>query len=245
MGVRRIFVLVLMLAISPIVKAQLFFYSGDSVSFPKEVINVLNRIDTESARKVAYDFRSVWDYEITDEQRSLVLRISEKMVERRLPVRPYHEYFFAYLTYSVKQAGINEYQLTKVLTITKHAAYNYTNPELKKFLLSLNLFFAREYLYWGPSNYTKSNGGVFTFESLEEEAPIETAFEEPLETPDTSEFITDEEINQLNANDPWANNDQGNDDWANDPWGNNDQSNDPWGNDDQSNDDWANSNQDP
>ncbi|MCR9249230.1 MAG: hypothetical protein NXI20_02360 [bacterium] len=271
MSTKRIFVLLAFLAIAPLAKAQLFFYSGDSISFPKEVINVLNRIDTESARKVAYDFRSVWDYEITNEQRSLVLRISEKMVERRLQVRPYHEYFFGYLTYAVKQKGINEYQLTKVLTITKEAAYNYNNEELRKFLLSLNLYFAREYLYWGRDNYTKAVGGVYTFESIGEITSSDASFtaEEFVaeETQiDTSEFVTDQEVQSFGsddqssddwANDPWGNdqssddwandpwgNDQSSDDWANDPWGNNDQTDDVWGNNDQTDDVWGNSSND-
>ena len=120
--------------------AQLFFYSGDSVTFPTEVTNALNRIETESAKKVAYDFRSVWDYELTNQQKSLMLRIAEKMVERRLPVRPYHEYFYSYVTYAVEQDNIASNQLTKALEITKEAVHDYNSPELARFLLSMNLY---------------------------------------------------------------------------------------------------------
>ncbi len=253
MNVGRIFVFVSLIAISPMAKAQLFFYSGDSVSFPKEIINVLNRIDTESARKVAYDFRSVWDYDITDEQRSLVLRITEKMVERRLQVRPFYEYFFGYLTYSVKQAGINKYQLTKVLEITKTAVYTYNKEELHKFLLSLNLYFAREYLYWGKFNYTKAVGGSFTFENIGEfptESLVSEEITETIATFDSTTNVSENSADQV-TNDPWGTSQD--DSWANDdPWGNTNQddswADDPWGNTNQddswADDPWGTNNQD-
>ncbi len=212
-------------------KAQLFFYSGDSVSFPNEVSNALNRIDTESAKKVAYDFRSVWDYELTNQQKSLMLRIAEKMVERRLQIQPYHEYFYSYVTYAVEQDNIESNQLTKALEITREAVNNYDGKELARFLLSMNLYFAREYLYWGKLNYTKALGGTYSFENQQEFVEVEE--------PPVQEEVEEIEVIEQPAQDPWATDNSNDDSWANDPWGTTGDTSDPWA--DANNDDsWAN-----
>ena len=104
------------------VNAQYFLFSEDPETFPTEVINSLNRIDTESARKVASDFRSVWERDLNQEQKDQVMRIAKTMKDRNLRLRPFFEYYFSYITYSIKQASISKKNLDEILKINEDAA---------------------------------------------------------------------------------------------------------------------------
>lgn len=167
MSFKKGFLLVVFALMVTTVNAQYFLFSEDPETFPTEVINSLNRIDTESARKVASDFRSVWERDLNQEQKDQVMRIAKTMKDRNLRLRPFFEYYFSYITYSIKQASISKKNLDEILKINEDAAKTSNLKEYHKFLLTLNLFFAREYIYFTRFNYVKAIGGSYEFETVD------------------------------------------------------------------------------
>lgn len=191
------FLLVVFVLMVNTVSAQYFLFSEDPETFPTEVINSLNRIDTESARKVASDFRSVWERDLTKDQKDQIIRIAKTMKDRSLQVRPFFEYFFSYITYSIKQASISNKNLNEILTINEDAAKSGNLKEYHKFLLTLNLFFAREYIYYTRFNYVKAIGGSYQFET------VDIAGGSVFQL-DTSSYATDDTNDDSWANDTTA-----------------------------------------
>jgi len=225
---KKFYLLVLLMILSISVNAQYFLFSEDKETFPIEVVNSLNRIDNESAKKVASDFRSVWERDLTEEQRDQVIRISKIMKDRKFQLRPYFEYYFSYITYSVKQSNISNSQLSTVLDITEEAAKTNKRKEYSKFLLTLNLYFAREYLYFSKFQYTQAIGGNYEFEVLGEIAQV---LEE--------EVIEEEIVEEEPIPDDWVDNDEEDDSWIDeedDSWVDQDNS---WVDDDNWDDDSA------
>ncbi len=217
---KKFFLFILFCTIAVSVQAQYFEFSENRETFPTQVINSLNRIDTESAKKVASDFRNVWERTLTEDQKDQVIHIAKIMKDRKLPLRPYFEYYFSYITYSVKQSNISGSQLSTILDITEEAAVNNNSKEYRKFLLTLNLYFAREFLYYSKFHYTKAIGGTFEFEVLDAIAPVtepeevveEEFVEEPIpddwtEEDDDGSWVDEEDNSWVDDDNSWADDD--------------------------------------
>ena len=87
-------------------RAQYFEIDYDPDKFVIDVSNGLQKIDTESAKKLAYDLKQLWSgSKITNPQRDTIILITKKIRERRLR-RPYLEYFFTYVVYAVNNTGL-------------------------------------------------------------------------------------------------------------------------------------------
>ena len=230
MMVKKVMLLLVLVTASQMSQAQYFLFSEDPETFPTEVINSLNRIDTESARKVASDFRSVWEYDLSETQRTKIIGIAKSMKEREMRLRPYFEYYFSYITYSIKQANISNQNLDAILDINIEAAKTSTPKEYRKFLLTLNLYFAREYIYYTRFKYVKAIGGDYQFDiaGLLAAATDTDTFDEDTATVD--DYLPDDYVQDDSNVDDWFSdtNDQDNswvdDDssWIDDdPWGDN------------------------
>ena len=201
MLVKKVFLLLIFVSACQLANAQYFLFSEDPETFPTEVINSLNRIDTESARKVASDFRSVWDYSLSEEQRLQIIRVAKTMKDREMRLRPYFEYFFSYITYSIKQASISNQNLNAILAINEDAAKTATLKEYNKFLLTLNLYFAREYIYYSRFKYVKAIGGTYEFQIADLLEQVSEIVEE--DTTAVDDYLPDDFIVE-ETDDSWA-----------------------------------------
>lgn len=234
----RILILFVFLIGPKLVNAQYFPFSKEPDLFVNDVVAGISAIGTESAKKVAYDFRGVWSGNIDDEQKITIIDIATKMQQRRLGTRPYFEHFFGLITYAVTQKSLESSQLTNVLALTKHAVDYYNYRELAEYLRTMSFFFARNTLYSSHFNSLVLTGGSFSFELITPPEPevIEVPEEEEEEV-EEEEYITEDEIpyDDGSADDGWGDDgwDSGsnNDSWNDDGWGNSGGSDDGWGDD--------------
>ncbi|MFY0626345.1 MAG: hypothetical protein JXR07_08630 [Reichenbachiella sp.] len=242
------------------VSAQYFRFSTEPDSFAVDVIRNLKSYRTEATDKVAYDFRSVWDSNLNDDQKEEIIGICESMNDRRLPTKPYFRYFFSLITYALTQENANEEDFSSILAVIGYALESYEKRELSNLFQTLTFFFARGHMYYSHYNKLSTKGGSYRIELLEELEPINTglidAEQELGEVDDLmsedDEFISEDEalpIVEDSGDDSWSGGDDdgwgtdsGDDGWgtdsSDDGWGS-DSSDDGWGSD-SSDDGWGN-----
>lgn len=235
----RTILIALILTSSASVKAQYFEIDYDPDQFVLDISNGLQKIDTESAKKLSYDFKALWSgSKISNAQRDTIILITKKLRERRLRTRPYFVYFFTYAVYAINNTGLASNDYSRLLKASLAATETYGNRQLVDFFLTLNHIFARGKLY--SSNYynVSITGGKISFDYsapvIEELPPIEEEIayeEEPIEELPEDDWGQEDD-------DTWASEDT-DDTWAtNDDWATED-SNDSWDAfDDNSNDTW-------
>ncbi|MEQ6121314.1 hypothetical protein [Reichenbachiella sp. MALMAid0571] len=212
--------------------AQYFNFSEEPDVFVNDVVAGISRIDTESAQKVAYDFRNIWTSKISNEQKKIIISTAKKMQAERLQTRPYFQYYFSLITYAVTQANLDSERLTNVLKITETAVETYGHRKLDEYLRRMSMFFARSALYTSRFNSLKFSGGSYSFEILGAPKSFLDQIEEqdtnvPLDEQITEEEISIQEEDSNTQEDSWGDDDG----WGNDDgWG--DDQEDSWGNDD-------------
>lgn len=222
-------------------KGQYFSFSEEPEVFVNDVVAGISKINTESANKVAYDFRNIWSSQISADQKSIIIATAKKMQKERLQTRPYFQYYFSLVTYAVTQANLDSEQLTNILKITESAVENYGHKKLDEYLRTMSLFFARSSLYVSKFNSLKFSGGSYTFELLDDPQNFAEKFEEQQrlaeETIEEDLLIGEnpEDNEPLEEDDEWGD-DGDSDDWGDDEWGDDGDdwadSDDDWGSDD-------------
>ncbi len=219
-------------------QAQYFEFSEEPDRFVNDVVAGISAVGTESANKVAYDFRGSWSSKFTNEQKIQIIDITKKLRKRRLRTKPYFVHFFGLVTYAVTQKGVSGEKLTKLLQIVDNSVTNYDSKKLREVLKNLNFFFARGYMYISHYNTVKVEGGTYDFELLDEElsnAQFITLEEDVEEESD----IISEDSEELDDDDGWGDEDE-DDGWGDeeddDGWGD-EEDDDGWGNDDDEDDD--------
>lgn len=195
-----------------LLKAQYFEIDFDPDEFGIDIANGLELIQTESAKKLAYDFKALWlGSRITNAQKDTIILITQKMRERRLRTRPFFEYFFTYIVYAINNTGLESRDYSKLLEASLAATNSYSTKKLSDLFLTLNHIFARGRLY--SSNYytVDITEGAISFDYI---APID------LPPPIAEDLIAEE------------------DEFLDDDWGQ--ETDDGWGTDtSESDDDWA------
>ncbi|MFY0605541.1 MAG: hypothetical protein JXR10_02430 [Cyclobacteriaceae bacterium] len=243
------------------VEAQRAFSEEKDTFFP-QVLARIRALDTEPARKVAFDFENSWNGSFSATQKDQIVKLAIAMQKKGYTFNPDFWYYFSYLAYANTQANLSSEQLSKVLEINEQVLQTMNRKDYQTFLLGLHKFMARRIIGQSRNLLAYTDGGSFTFEMLDDYVPpiqeevVEEVVEEIVEEPADDTAIQDDPWGDDTSNDdPWAN-DTGNDPWnsnASDPWA--DDTSDPWGDtaasdpwgDDSSNDDpWGdNSNDDP
>ena len=236
--IRRIVFCVVVLSSFEVVQAQYFGFSSQPDSFAVDVIKNLSRRNSESLDKVAYDFRNVWDRDLSNSQKASVIAIAEKMRKRRMRANPYFINFFSLLTYSLTQENANKEEFSNLLDICHHALDFYEQREVAEFFRTLTFFFARDHLFFSRYNKLTGSGGSYKIELLDEKVPekpdLLARLEEETVEEDTTDIISEEEFAEDYADN--YEEDSSEDDWgSDDDWG----SNDDWGSD--SDDGWGSS----
>ena len=218
-------------------KGQFFSFSEEPDVFVNDVVVGISKINTESANKVAYDFRNIWSSKISTDQKNIIITTAKKMQKERLQTRPYFQYYFSLVTYAVTQANLDSEQLTNVLKITESAVENYGHKKLDEYLRTMSLFFARSSLYVSKFNSLKFSGGSYTFELIDGPQNFAEKFEEQqrlaeekaategddllidTNSEDAEQTEQDDEWGDAGGSDDWG--DAGTDDWgdAEDDWG--------------------------
>jgi len=167
--IRVLFILVFLQP--PLLKAQYFEIDYDPDQFGIDVTNGLELIRTESAQKLAYDFKALWlGSKITNAQKDTIILITQKMRERRLRTHPFFEYFFTYIVYAIDNTGLESRDYSKLLEASLAATNSYGTKKLADFFLTLNHIFARGRLY-STNYYTVDiTKGSITFDYI---APID------------------------------------------------------------------------
>lgn len=207
-------------------------YSEDQDVFFGQVIQRLNALGNEPARKVTFDFGNAWRGKYTSAHKTKIHEIALKMDKKGYSFHPYQWYYFSYLAFAISQAKLNNQDLNELLDMNQQVFGTMSKSEYRNFLLGLNMFMARRIVSWTNNIYNFTEGGTFEFKQLDEYVePVK----DPVSTYDEKAPVEDYWGDDTNNSDP-SSNDQ------NDPWAN-DQS-DPWANDNQ-NDPWANNQADP
>ena len=218
------------LGCSYITQAQYFHFTTQPDSFAVDVVRGLHTIKLEATNKVAFDFKSAWTGQITNNQKSKLIEICVKMRDRRMHMSPYYRYLFSLFTYAITQENANEQDLDNLLDVLDHSVTHYSKEEYLNLCRTLTYFFARGYLYYSPYNKLTTAGGSYSLKLLEELEPLTPQFPALLEQAETdteeSEFITqDDEMFQMNDFGAGNSDEQG---WGNDDgWSN--QGGDVWG----------------
>ncbi len=210
-------------------------FSDEKTTFFTQVISKLNGLDTEPARKVAFDFQNSWSGAFTAAQQDKIHKIALSMQKKGYTFNPDFWYYFSYLAFADTQAKLSSDQVTKVLDINEQVLQTMDMAQYRQFLLGLHKFMARRIIGQSRNLLSYTDGGSFSFELLDayvapvyDQEPVyveEPAYEEPV----VEETTNDDPWGDDSANDttdPWATND--------DPWGDN-ANDDPWG--DKANDD--------
>lgn len=228
-------------------EAQYFSFSEEPDVFVNDVVAGISRIGTESAQKVAYDFRNIWSSKLSSDQKKIIINTALKMRKERLQTRPYYQYYFSLITYAVTQANLDNSKLTNILKITETAVETYGHRKLDDYLRRMSMFFARSALYTSRFNALKFSGGSYSFEILGEPVGFLDKIEEAEKREQENNELESEELSvedddfsednafeddSTNDDDGWGDDDSWGDDdgWGNDDsWGNND---DSWGNED-------------
>ncbi len=215
-------------------------FSEDPAIFKNEATGYLRQIGTEAANKVAYDFDNAWNGRFSSSQKERIIKLTRDMRRRGYGMRPYLWHFFSYLAYSVAQERVDAVQLDKVLTINEESLQMLSGREYADYLLGMNVFFARRYLYLSRHMTVQVPGGTYDFQNITfEEVAEEPAPEEPAAALPVEEVYEDPPVEEA-AEDDWGSDDWSNDDsWGNDDWGSDDSwdTNDSWDSDD----DWGSS----
>lgn len=223
--------LVLVLLVFTQAEAQRF--SDDKTEFRAQAIARLKGIETESAKKIAFDFQNAWDGKLTAAQQDKVHRIALTMQKRGLTFYPYFYHYFTYLAYSVAQENLQTDKLSKVLEINEQVVLTLSKSEYKDFLFGLNIYFARRYLSLDKNLVVQAAEGAYDFKLMDEYVSLPQ--EEEIIAEDTATLITEEEMPEIiETTDSWDNGDSW--DTNDDPW---DTSDDPWSS--SSDDAWGNS----
>lgn len=217
-------------------KAQPIRFSDSLDVFYRQAVTSLQRIGSESANKVAYDFKNAWDGKFTNLQKTEIHSIALQMQKKGYPYRPFFLHFLSYLAFADAQAHLNTDQITQVIGINQKMVKSLDGREYQNFLLGLNTFMARRLLWRTKSVLAATEEGSFEFkiynESAVEPEPIP---EEP--TPVVEEVESNPATTETTT-DTWG--DQASDDTGDD-WGTDDSwdSGDSWGTDDSGTDDWG------
>ncbi|MGL1888808.1 MAG: hypothetical protein OCD76_20015 [Reichenbachiella sp.] len=207
-------------------QAQYFGFESQPDTFAIDVVRNLRYYNTESAEKVAYDFKNLWSTKITDDQKIEIIEICTQMNKRRLSSKPYFKYFFSLLTFSQTQAPISQEEFSIVLTMCRTAVDDYQKDEIASVFRNLTSFFARGNLYHSRYNKLTTEGGSYSIEMLEEDTP-DPVDEEEAEEIEEEEFISEDELTGFEEeSDDWGASDDGG--WGNDNWDTNE---DSWGSD--------------
>lgn len=213
-------------------------FSEDKIDFRGQVISKIKSIGTESAHKIAFDFRVAWDGKFTSEQQDKIHQIALRMQKKGYQFYPYFYHYFTYLAYTVAQENLQRDELSNVLEINEQVLEILPKSQYKEFLFGMNIFFARRYLSLDHNLSTQASGGSYAFKLLSDYVEIE----EEDAPADTLPAIVSDEIPEEEA----ANEEDGG--WGNDDWssssGDDWESNDDWGSDDSwgdSGDSWGNS----
>ena len=217
-------------------------FSDDKTEFRGQAIAKLNAINTESAKKIAYDFQNAWDGKFTSAQQDKAHKIALTMQKKGYAFYPYFYHYFTYLAYSVAQENLQRDQLDKVLEVNEQVVHTLSQPEYKDFLFGLNIYFARRYLSLDRNLTVQAPGGSYEFKLLDEYIDAEPVVVE--EYPEGDSLISEDEMPVIiedSSDDSWDD-----DSWdTNDSWGNDDSwgdSDDSWGSDDRwgdSDDSWG------
>ncbi len=220
----RTFLIAFILTTSASVKAQYFEIDYDPDQFVLHISNGLQKIDTKSAKKLAYDFKALWlGSKISNAQRDTIILITKKLRERRLRTKPYFEYFFTYAVYAINNTGLASNDYSSLLKASLAATETYGNRQLVDFFLTLNHIFARGKLY--NSNYynVSITGGKISFDYTGPAIEDEIAYEkEPIEE------LSEDDRGQ-EEDDIWATNDDWSTEDTNSSWDAfDDNSNDSW-----------------
>lgn len=217
-------------------------FSEDKTEFRAQALNKIKSIGTESAQKIAFDFRNAWDGKFTERQQDKIHTIALRMQKKGYQFYPYFYHFFTYLAYSITQEGLQTDELSNVLEINEQVLETLQKSEYKEFLFGLNIFFARRYLSLDHNLMTQADGGSYDFKLLSDYVVIEEE-ESPADTlPIAIEDDIPEEAEETSDEGGW-----GDDSGWGDDGGSWDTSGDDWGNDDgwgDSSDDWGDSNDD-
>ncbi len=228
------------------VQAQRAFSEERDVFFPQALAQI-RALDTEPARKVAFDFENSWKGSFTPAQKDQIVKLAIAMQKKGYTFNPDLWYYFSYLAYANTQAKLSSDQLSKVLEINEQVFRTMDRSDYQIFLLGLHKFMARRIIGQSRNLLTYTDGGSFNFEMLDgyvapiqeevvEEEILEESIEESVEDAQNQDDPWGSDENA--SNDPWAN-DTGNNPWADtsasDPWGDDSANDDPWGDDANSN----------
>ncbi|MEQ8583879.1 MAG: hypothetical protein RIC30_16115 [Marinoscillum sp.] len=216
------------------VQAQRSF-SDDKATFFNQAMTRLRALDTEPARKVAFDFNNAWTGAFTSANQDMIHSIALQMDKKGYGFDPFFWYYFSYLAFADAQAKLPSSDIAQVLKINDQMVKTMNREEYRNFLLGLNMFMARRIIGKSKNVLALTENGTFQFKLLDEyivpveqiEEPIEE--KEPINPPDNKGSLWSGP-----QNDDW--NSGQNDPWAEDadPWG--DQKDDPWADD---SDPWA------
>ncbi|MFT6881604.1 MAG: hypothetical protein ACJAVY_000393 [Marinoscillum sp.] len=201
-------------------------FSDDKAIFLNQVIAKLNALDTEPARKVAFDFQNSWTGAFTAAQQDKIHKIALSMQKKGYTFSPDFWYYFSYLAFADTQAKLSSDQVTKVLNMNEQVLQTMDMAQYRQFLLGLHKFMARRIIGQSRNLLAYTDGGSFSFQLLD--AFVAPVYDEgPIydEEPTYQEPVVEETTND----DPWAtNNDPWGDNANDDPWGDN-ANDDPWG----------------
>ncbi|MEQ9306305.1 MAG: hypothetical protein RJQ14_20500, partial [Marinoscillum sp.] len=209
----RLYLLVCFVAFQ--VTAQRSF-SEDKAEFFNQTMSRIRGIDTEAARKVAFDYNNAWTGSFTSAQQDLIHKIALKMDEKGYSFRPFFWWYFSYLAYTVSQAHLSNDQVSEVLRINEQVVASMSGEEYRNFLLGLNMFMARRYLSKTKNLAITTDNGSFQFKLLEDYVEIQQEPEEEVVVEAEPEPIPVEEPIQEDSwsSDPWDSGDT----WSDDPW---------------------------
>lgn len=198
--------------------AQYFEFSEEKDVFVNDIVAGISALGTESANKVAYDFRNIWSAQITNTQKTKIINITQKLRKRRFKTRPYFIHFFGLVTYAITQKEITGEKLSRLLQVVDNSVINYDARKLAEVLKTLHFFFARGYLYFSHFNTVKVENGTFDFELKEEETE-----EKFISLYEEDEGQSDEENDEWGDEEGWS--DEGDDGWGDeeDDWENNEE----------------------
>lgn len=215
-------------------------FSQDKDEFFRQTMGRLNSFGTESAKKVAYDFNNAWNTKFTTEHQDLIHQIALKMDRSGYKFDPHFRHYFSYLAFADAQAHLSKDQLTEVLKINEQVVHAMNQEEYGKYLLSMSIFMARRYITLTKNLKISTDNGTYQFKLLGDYAPIES---DPVgsEMEDVSDAPTETVETQLEvveADDNWENDDWGSGWSSTEDWGENDDSSyeDNWVQDDK---DWG------
>ncbi len=170
---------------------------GQNLNFSDSVSQFGLSVKKGLENPIGDDFAELWDQQnFNSDQKSRMMSITEKMVDKRFKVRPQFLNFFGAINSAVRIQNMQGAELDGFLETTEKVLDKYERKDISTYLSNVNLFLNENALFKSNTYDLVVRGGSFVFKYVDNEE--EFVEDEP------EDFFDEEEVEEKSAEEQWS-----------------------------------------